>query len=128
MMYSCRFVLKKVIFSVCWKYVPIFLCQTKILQILFLKWGVFFDLQEIEEDILMKRNEFVEEIGEYDDDIGELVINEKEVKNDDLKNAIRRIVLDSKALITFCGSAYKVRIFWEGHKIFKISPTSDLTD
>ena len=58
----------------------------------------------------MKRNEFVEEIGEYDDDIGELVINEKEVKNEDLKNAIRRIVLDSKALITFCGSAYKVRI------------------
>ena len=71
----------------------------------------FFNLQEIEEEILMKRNELVEEIGEYDDDIGELVINEKEVKNDDLKNAIRRIVLDSKALITFCGSAYKVRIF-----------------
>ena len=72
---------------------------------------ILFDLQKIEEEILMKRNELVEEIGEYDDDIGELVINEKEVKNDDLKNAIRRIVLDSKALITFCGSAYKVRIF-----------------
>ena len=70
----------------------------------------------------MKRNEFVEEIGEYDDDIGELVINEKEVKNDDLKNAIRRIVLDSKALITFCGSAYKVRIFWEGQKSFQKIP------
>ena len=90
----------------------------------------FFDLQEIEEEILMKRNEFVEEIGEYDDDIGELVINEKEVKIDDLKNAIRRIVLDSKALITFCGSAYKVRIFW-GHKVFNVfkkSPKLDLTD
>ena len=67
----------------------------------------------------MKRNEFVEEIGEYDDDIGELVINEKEVKSEDLKNAIRRIVLDSKALITFCGSAYKVRISWEGQKSFQ---------
>ena len=89
---------------------------------------ILFDLQEIEEEILMKRNDFVEEIGEYDDDIGELVINEKEVKNDDLKNAIRRIVLDSKALITFCGSAYKVCLFWEGHKIFKKSTTSDLTD
>ena len=77
----------------------------------FFKMKILFDLQEIEEEILMKRNELVEEIGEYDDDIGELVINEKEVKNDDLKNAIRRIVLDSKALITFCGSAYKVCLF-----------------
>ena len=89
-----------------------FFVSNKDLANTFVKMGYFFfDLQEIEEEILMKRNEFVEEIGEYDDDIGELVINEKEVKNDDLKNAIRRIVLDSKALITFCGSAYKVRIF-----------------
>ena len=55
----------------------------------------------------MKRTEFVEKLGEYDDAIGELIINEQEVKVHDIENAIRRIVLDSKALITFCGSAYK---------------------
>ena len=123
-MYGCRVVLKKVFVESMYQ----FFVLNKDLANTVLKMRCFIsNLQEIEEEILMKRNEFVEEIGEYDDDIGELVINEKEVKNDDLKNAIRRIVLDSKALITFCGSAYKVRIFWEGHKIFRKSPKSDLT-
>ena len=107
-MYGCRVVLKKVFVESMYQ----FFVLNKDLANTVLKMRCFIsNLQEIEEEILMKRNEFVEEIGEYDDDIGELVINEKEVKNDDLKNAIRRIVLNSKALITFCGSAYKVRIF-----------------
>ena len=124
-MYGCRVVLKKVFVESMYQF---FVLNKDLANTVFKMRCFISDLQEIEEEILMKRNEFVEEIGEYDDDIGELVINEKEVKIDDLKNAIRRIVLNSKALITFCGSAYKVRIFWEGHKIFKKSPTSDLTD
>ena len=67
----------------------------------------FIILQDIDEEILTKRIEFIEKIGEYDNDIAELVINESHVEIEDIKNAIKRIVVDSKALVTFCGSAYK---------------------
>ena len=36
----------------------------------------FIILQDIDEEILTKRIEFIEKIGEYDNDIAELVINE----------------------------------------------------
>ena len=62
---------------------------------------------EADDTMLQKRQQMIEKIGEFDDSIGELVINEEEVKNEDIKAALRNIVLDSKALVTFCGSAYK---------------------
>merc|ERR1719270_1253802 len=65
------------------------------------------DQKEIDEEILFKRSEFIEKIGDFDDNVAELIINEREVKNEDIRNAIRRIVIDSRALVTFCGSAYK---------------------
>ena len=74
-----------------------------ILEIMFL----YSILQDINDEILRKRIEFIEKIGEYDNDIAELVINESHVEIEDINNAIRRIVRDSKALVTFCGSAYK---------------------
>ena len=58
-------------------------------------------------EIKPKRLEFLEKISEFDDAIAEKIINEEDIKEEDINQALKQIVHNSKALVTFCGSAYK---------------------
>ena len=55
------------------------------------------------------RDALVEQISEYDDNIANLVIKNDsfDIPSEHIVLALKKIVLDSKALVTFCGSAYK---------------------
>ena len=53
------------------------------------------------------RKELIEKMSDLDDTIAELYLNDAEILKSDLESALRRIVLSSKALVTYAGSAYK---------------------
>lgn len=54
-----------------------------------------------------KREDFLEKISEFDDGLAESIINDHQIQVEEVKMALKRIVQDSKAILTFCGSAYK---------------------
>jgi elongation factor G len=73
--------------------------------------GALFEEGEIPKDMLEKadkyRNELIEAISEYDDDIMERYLEGEEIGVDELKEAIRKATLDNKFTPVLCGSAFK---------------------
>ena len=53
------------------------------------------------------RNILIEKVADYDDDLMEKFLDEKEVTVEDIKRAIRKGVLTSEFFPVLCGSAYK---------------------
>ncbi|HEB84367.1 MAG TPA: elongation factor G [Bacteroidetes bacterium] len=53
------------------------------------------------------REKMLESISDYDDELMELFLEEKEVPEDKLRTAIRKATLDSKIVPVLCGSSYK---------------------
>ena len=58
-------------------------------------------------DVLALRKELIEKVSDFDDTIAELYLNDADVSKSDLESALKRIVMSSKALVTYAGSAYK---------------------
>ena len=73
--------------------------------------GALFEEAEIPKGLVEKaeqyRNEIIEAVSEYDDDIMERYLEGEEIGNDELKAAIRKATLDNKFTPVLCGSAFK---------------------
>ena len=61
------------------------------------------------QEAIEARNVFVENLSEFNDEVAEFVIenNSYEVPIDLIEKSLKSTVLESKALVTFCGSAFK---------------------
>ncbi len=55
------------------------------------------------------RKNLTELLGNYDDNIAEKYLTNKEVENIELKNILRKLTIKSEVVPVFCGSAYKNR-------------------
>jgi elongation factor G len=73
--------------------------------------GKEFDVVDIPEDYAdvanAAREQLLEEVSHYDDDLVELILEEAEIPIDKLKAAIRKATLEIKLTPVFCGSAFK---------------------
>jgi len=73
--------------------------------------GKEFDVVDIPEDHLdvanAAREQLLEEVSHYDDELVELILEEAEIPIDKLKAAIRKATLEIKLTPVFCGSAFK---------------------
>jgi len=73
--------------------------------------GALFEEGEIPKGLVEKaeqyRNEIIEAVSEYDDDIMERYLEGEEIGIDELKRAIRKAALDNKFTPVLCGSAFK---------------------
>jgi elongation factor G len=73
--------------------------------------GKEFDVVDIPEDYAdvanAAREQLLEEVSHYDDDLVELILEEAEIPIDKLKTAIRKATLEIKLTPVFCGSAFK---------------------
>ena len=61
----------------------------------------------MKEDADKWRHHLIEETAGYDEVLLEKYLDEKEITEDELKNAIRKGCLDNTFVPTFCGSAFK---------------------
>ena len=73
--------------------------------------GALFEEAEIPKGLVEKaeqyRNEIIEAVSEYDDDIMERYLEGEEIGIEELKSAIRKAALDNKFTPVLCGSAFK---------------------
>ncbi len=73
--------------------------------------GALFEEAEIPKGLVEKaeqyRNEIIEAVSEYDDEIMERYLEGEEIGIDELKTAIRKATLDNKFTPVLCGSAFK---------------------
>jgi elongation factor G len=73
--------------------------------------GKEFDVVDIPEEYLdaanAAREQLLEEVSHYDDEIVELILEDAEIPIDKLKAAIRKATLDIRLTPVFCGSAFK---------------------
>ena len=53
------------------------------------------------------REHLLEEVSHYDDDLVELILEEKEIPEERLKHAIRKATLSTKLTPVLCGSSFK---------------------
>src|SRR5580692_4278476 len=69
------------------------------------------DEVEIPESLLeaatSAREHLLEEVSHYDDDLVELILEEKEISEEQLKQAIRKATLSTKLTPVLCGSSFK---------------------
>ncbi len=69
------------------------------------------DEVEIPESLLeaatAAREHLLEEVSHYDDDLVELILEEKEISEEQLKQAIRKATLSTKLTPVLCGSSFK---------------------
>ncbi len=63
--------------------------------------------EEFKEQSAIARDTIIEAISDFDDDIMELFLEEKEIPNDLLKKVVREATLKLMITPVFCGSAYK---------------------
>jgi elongation factor G len=73
--------------------------------------GESFDLVDIPEDLLgeaeIARDELVEAMADYDDDIAEAYLSGEAVPSEKIVAAVRRATIESGFVPVFCGSAFK---------------------
>jgi elongation factor G len=73
--------------------------------------GKEFDVVDIPEEYVdaanAAREQLLEEVSHYDDELVELILEDAEVPVDKLKAAIRKATLDIRLTPVFCGSAFK---------------------
>jgi elongation factor G len=73
--------------------------------------GKVFELAEIPADLVdeaaQARENLLDEVSKYDDDLLELMLEEQEIPVDQLKAAIRKATLSSELTPVLCGSAFK---------------------
>lgn len=62
---------------------------------------------ELVEDAKERRHELIAAMGDFDDKVAELYLEDKEVPADLLRSAIRKATLSLKFIPVMCGSAYK---------------------
>ncbi len=62
---------------------------------------------EFADKIKQMRARIIEEACEYDDDLAEKFLNEQEISNEEIKNALRKGVVQQKVIPAFCGTAFK---------------------
>jgi elongation factor G len=66
------------------------------------------DIPEQYADVAAKaREHLLEEVSHYDDELVEMILEEKEIPKDKLKAAIRKATLDIKLTPVLCGSSFK---------------------
>jgi elongation factor G len=66
------------------------------------------DIPEAHADAAAKaREHLLEEVSHYDDELVEMILEEKEIPKDKLKAAIRKATLDIKLTPVLCGSSFK---------------------
>lgn len=73
--------------------------------------GESYVTSEIPEDLADKANEYREKllyvISEYDDDLLEKILEDKEIDPEDIEKNIRKLTLENKIIPVLCGSAFK---------------------
>jgi elongation factor G len=73
--------------------------------------GTEQDVSDIPEDLLDEakaaRDRLLDEVSHYDDELVELILEEAEIPEDKLKDAIRQATLDIKLTPVLCGSSFK---------------------
>jgi elongation factor G len=62
---------------------------------------------ELQEKAKQKREQLVERIAEFDDDLIVKFLDNKEISIDELKSVLRKAVIEGKAAPVFCGSSLK---------------------
>src|SRR3989440_1500837 len=62
---------------------------------------------ELAEEAAAAREHLLEEVSHYDDELVELILEEKEIPADRLKQAIRKATLEIKLTPVLCGSSFK---------------------
>jgi elongation factor G len=62
---------------------------------------------EMADEVAAAREHLLEEVSHYDDELVELILEEKEISEDRLKQAIRKATLEIKLTPVLCGSSFK---------------------
>ncbi|MDJ0765460.1 MAG: elongation factor G [Myxococcota bacterium] len=63
--------------------------------------------EQYRDEALKWRTELLEKLAEYDDDLAELYLDDKEIPEDLIRNVTRRCVVRSVITPVFCGAAYQ---------------------
>jgi elongation factor G len=73
--------------------------------------GTKFNITDIPEELAAEaaaaREHLLEEVSHYDDELVELILEEQEISEDRLKQAIRKATLEIKMTPVLCGSSFK---------------------